>query len=149
MSIEHNYAIKLDMIEDRLGEIKLTDPKKPSLRVATPPEFPGGKAGILSPEDLFVASVASCKMTTFCAMAERLKVQIEKLSIDATGKITKASEGYLHFSKMTIKLLVIISDKNNLKKAEKCVDLTNRYCLITRSLKTPVELIADIKVQDK
>jgi len=59
-----------------------SSPGKPSLAVATPPEFKGHE-GFWSPEDLFVASVDACVMTTFLALAERAGVSFAAYESEA------------------------------------------------------------------
>ncbi len=146
MTEEHKYHIIIDMIEDRVGNFILEDKEKPLIRVATPPEFPGGKPGIHSPEDLFVGAVAACKMTTFCAMAEKLSIGLKSLKIDATGYLGQAETRGMMFTKVDVHLEIGIDDEEDIKGAEKCVDLTKKYCLVSNSLKTQVNMTHSIKV---
>jgi uncharacterized OsmC-like protein len=149
MSDQHIYHAVIEMVDDRLADFILDDGNKPTIRVATPPEFPGGREGIISPEDLFVGAVASCKFTTFCAMAEKLRVDLASLKIDATGHITKEQGRGFTFTKIVIKLLIGITSEDQRKKAEKCVELTERYCLVTNSINSEVQMSAEITVQKK
>lgn len=48
---------------------------KPDLKVASPPEF-RGHPGIWSPEDLLVAAVNACTMTTFLSALLRRGISI-------------------------------------------------------------------------
>ena len=148
---EHKYHVIIDMIEDRVGNFVLEDKEKPLIKIATPPEFPGGKPGIHSPEDLFVGAVAACKMTTFCAMAEKLDIGMQSLKIDATGYLGEAkaldqnSRG-MAFTKIDVHLIIGINDEENRKSAEKCVDLTKKYCLISSSIKSESNLTYEINI---
>lgn len=141
---KHIYSVKVVLIEDRVGDLILEDKQKPIIQVATPPDFPGGKPGIHSPEDLFVAAVASCKMTTFCAMAEKLDLELQYLKIDATGSLGKGENRGLMFEKIDVQMNIGIGSEEKYKSAEKCVDLTKKYCLITNSIKCPVNLQYEI-----
>ncbi|HUT80881.1 MAG TPA: OsmC family protein [Candidatus Bathyarchaeia archaeon] len=147
MTEEHKYHVIIDMIEDRVGNFILEDKAKPLIRVATPPEFPGGKQGIHSPEDLFVGAIASCKMTTFCAMAEKLDIGLTGLKVDAIGYLGQAESRGMMFTKVDVHLEITIDDEDNLKGAEKCVDLTKKYCLITNSIRSEVTMTHDIKIE--
>jgi len=144
---EHQYHIVIEMIEDRVGNFILEDKEKPLIWIATPPEFKGGKPGIHSPEDLFVGAVAGCKMTTYCAMAEKLDIGLEGLVVDATGFLGPAETLGMMFTKVDVHMTITINDEENRKAAEKCVDLTKKYCLISNSLKTEVNLTYEIKVK--
>ncbi|MEA2069910.1 MAG: OsmC family protein [Asgard group archaeon] len=142
----HLYKVIIELVADREGKFLLEDPEKPVIHVATPPEFPGGKAGIHSPEDLFVGAVASCKMTTFCAMAEKLSLDFSDLRIAAVGYVGKSESRGLAFTKVTTKLTFSIKKEEDRNIAERCLDLTSRYCLVTNSLKTEVEMDYEISV---
>ncbi|MBI3191832.1 MAG: OsmC family protein, partial [Pedosphaera parvula] len=56
-------------------------------RVASPPEFKG-EAGVWTPEDLFVAAVNVCTMTTFAAFAQRLNLPVLSYRCEAEGPFT-------------------------------------------------------------
>jgi organic hydroperoxide reductase OsmC/OhrA len=144
MAEEHKYHVIIESKENRVGDFILDDKEKPLIQVTTPPEFKGGKPGIHSPEDLLVGAVASCKMTTYYAMAEKLDVELKAVKIDATGYLGKADTRGLAFTKIDVHLTIMIEDEEELKSAEKCVDLTEKYCLITNSLKAPVNLTFEI-----
>ena len=146
MSEEHKYKVEIDMIEDRVGNFILEDKNKPLIKVATPPEFPGGKPGIHSPEDLFIGAIASCKMTTFCAMAQKLDIGLKTLNISATGYLGQGASRGMMFTKVDIHMIIGIDDEENRKSAEKCVDLAKKYCLITNSTKVEVNLTYEIKI---
>ena len=76
----HYYNVTIQWSKDRRGmmcspELKESStPANGCIEVATPPEFPKGIAGIWSPEHLLTASVVSCFMTTFLAIAENFKL---------------------------------------------------------------------------
>lgn len=143
---DHKYHVIIDMIADREGKFILDDKNKPVINIATPPEFPGGKPGIISPEDLFVGAVASCKMTTYCAMAEKLDIGLKSLKIEATGYLGKAEDRGMAFTKVDVHLAIGIDDEENMKSAKKCVDLTEKYCLISNSIKSQVNITHEIKI---
>ena len=147
MSEEHKYHVIIEMIEDRLGNFILDDKDKPIIKVTTPPEFPKGRPGIHSPEDLFVGAVAACKLTTFCAMAEKLDIGLKSLKIDATGYLGKAEDRGLMFTKVDVHLEIGIDDEEDLKSTEKCVDLTEKYCLVANSIKTETNLTFNITIE--
>src|SRR5213080_402710 len=78
------YKTGLKWTERKIGV--LSSPGKPDLQVATPPEFKGHE-GIWSPEDLFVASVNACVMSTFLAFAERSGLTFASYESDAEGRV--------------------------------------------------------------
>src|SRR4029450_10608201 len=78
---DYRYRARVDWGGDRLTSVTSTG--KPELEVATPPEFKGGVAGIWSPEDLLVASAASCFTVTLVAVLERRDLRVR----DITGTL--------------------------------------------------------------
>lgn len=141
---EHLYDVDLEWKEGRIGEMtshKLND----IIKVATPPEFPGGVEGIWSPEHLYVASVSSCFMTTFTAIAEYSKLKFEKLSVPATGVMSNET-GKFTITEITLSPKLIISDENQKDKALRILQKAEEVCLITRSIKTEVKLEPTIAI---
>jgi organic hydroperoxide reductase OsmC/OhrA len=64
--LPHNYAITSILNND--GQVSLKANNTPKMVITAPPEF-GGPAGNWSPETLLVASVASCFLLTYRALA--------------------------------------------------------------------------------
>ncbi len=65
-------------------------PSLPAVPVGAPPEFKGSE-GVWSPEHLFVASLNTCYMLTFLAIAENSKVPLMSFSSTAKGKLEKVA----------------------------------------------------------
>ena len=70
---------------------------KPSLRIATPPEFRGTDPDIWSPEDAFVAAAASCLAVTIAALAEHEQLPVRGLSVRAEGVVGRRPDGRFGF----------------------------------------------------
>ncbi|MDR9414751.1 MAG: OsmC family protein [Gracilimonas sp.] len=142
--VEHNYNVELKWDGDRKGTLKsykLSD----TIEVATPPEFPGGVEGIWSPEHLFIASVSSCFMTTFTAIAEYSKLKFEELTVPATGVMNNES-GKFAMTEILLQPKLIITDEDQKDKALKILQKAEQACLITRSIKTEIKLKPEIVV---
>ncbi|MAO63777.1 MAG: osmotically inducible protein OsmC [Balneola sp.] len=142
--IKHTYDVELNWDEGRQGTLqsyKLND----SIEVATPPEFPGGVDGIWSPEHLFVASVSSCFMTTFTAIAEYSKLDFEELTVPATGLMSNES-GKFAMTEIVLQPKLIITDEDQKEKALRILQKAEQACLITRSIKTDVKLEPEVVV---
>lgn len=70
----HYYNVNINWQNDKKGimcspELAASGSAN-CVEIATPPQFPKGMFGVWSPEHLFTASVSSCFMTTFLAIAE-------------------------------------------------------------------------------
>jgi len=141
---KHEYNVDLDWKEGRIGILssnKLDD----RIEVATPPEFPGGIEGIWSPEHLYVASVSSCFMTSFTAVAEYSKLSFEELTVPATGVMSNESGKY-EITEIILRPTLTISDESKKDKALRILQKAEEICLITRSIKTEVKLEPNIAI---
>ena len=136
-SQEHSYDVNLTWKEGRKGT--LSSPKLlEEIEVATPLEFDGGVEGVWSPEHLFVASISSCLMTTFTAIAEYSKLSYESLNVKASGKMAKNEQGKFVMSEITLKPELTITDEKFADKAERILEKAESSCLISRSIKSDI-----------
>jgi organic hydroperoxide reductase OsmC/OhrA len=118
---------------------------KPDIEVATPPEF-RGHPGIWTPEDLFVASVNSCIMTTFLYYAEKEGIEFLSYESQAEG-VLEWIEGRLIFSEIKIKPLVFIRRNSDLQKVKAILEASKKSCLISNSIKCEVKVLPEIKIE--
>lgn len=141
---KHEYEVDLQWKEGRIGVLS-SDKLDDRIEVATPPEFPGGIEGIWSPEHLFVASVSSCFMTSFTAVAEYSKLSFEELAVPATGIMSNESGKYV-ITEIILKPELTITDETKKDKALRILQKAEEICLITRSIKTEVKMEPSIAI---
>lgn len=134
----HYYTVNVTWKMNRLGELsssELTD----KIEVATPPPFAKGVEKIWSPEHLFTASVNSCYMTTFLAIAENSKLEFTAFECSAKGKLEQV-EGKYAITEITLSpVLKLVSDKDK-ERAERILQKSEAACLISNSIKSKVSL---------
>jgi organic hydroperoxide reductase OsmC/OhrA len=117
-----------------------------NIEVATPPEFKGGIPGIWSPEHLFVAAVNSCLMTTFLAIAENSKLDFTHFESNAVGKVDKV-DGKYQVTEIILKPKVHILSGQNEEKVLRVLEMSEKACLISSSIKTQVHLQPEVVVE--
>jgi hypothetical protein len=145
MTAEHSYNVSLQWEQDRKGILR--SPELPqSILVATPPDFPKGMPGIWSPEHLFIASAASCLMTTFLAIAENSKLEYSAFACAAQGVVDKV-EGKFQVTEIVLQPTVTVANEALIEKAQRVLDMSERNCLITHSMKTAVKMEPTVVVQ--
>jgi len=112
----------------------------PPLRVATPPEF-GGPARTWCPEELFVASIESCLMSTFLYFVERSHLSLTAYSSTSKGIMSKTPEG-LRFTGIQIRVEVVWEDDESLRKAAslRLKEKMEKYCPVSTSLNCPASI---------
>ncbi|MBD3264501.1 MAG: OsmC family peroxiredoxin [Candidatus Omnitrophica bacterium] len=122
---------------------KLTSPGKPDIEVSAPPEF-SGHPGVWSPEDLFVASVNSCIMTTFLFFAQRQEIVLFSYESRAEGILERVEKGYI-FSRINIEPVIYIGGENQTGEIKEIIKRSEENCLISNSIKSKVEVSPLIK----
>ena len=138
MNDRHQYEVNLLWESERKGT--LSSPVLPTqIEVASPPDFDKGIAGIWSPEHLFVASVSSCLMTTFFAIAENSKLEYLKFDCNATGIVDKV-EGQYTVSEIILKPRLVIPSTQHIDRAKRILEMSEKACLISNSVKTKITL---------
>lgn len=142
MSEKHTYEINLRWDSARKGTMASPDLEQ-EIEVATPPQFDKGIEGIWSPEHLYVASVSSCLMTTFLAIAEYSKLDFQNLEIDAVGTLEKV-EGKYMVSEIRLHPVLTIADEKYTEKAERILRKSEEACLISNSIKTKILLEPEV-----
>lgn len=135
------YRTSLKWTERKMG--MLSSPGKPNVQVSTPPEFKGHE-GIWSPEDLFVASVNVCVMSTFLALAERAGLAFSSYESDAEGRV-ELVEGKLQVTSVTLTPRITISSREDVDKAKELLTKVESNCLISNSVKTHVTMHATVE----
>lgn len=142
---KHSYNLSLTWKEGRKGVV--SSPELPTkIEVATPPEFDKGVPGLWSPEHLYTASVLSCFMTTFLAIAEYSKLEYQNFSCEAEGIMDKI-DGKFIMSEVILKSKLVINDESKKERAERILQKSEKACLISNSIKTNVRLFTQIDVQ--
>lgn len=135
---KHQYNLQLEWAGDRKGI--LSSPEFPSkIEVVTPPEFDKGIAGFWSPEHLFTASVVSCFMTTFLAIAEYSKFKFISFHCSAEGILEKVEGKYLMTQIILYPKLKVIDDID-IDKGMKLLSKSETACLISNSITSKVLL---------
>jgi len=118
------------------------------IEVATPPQFPKGIPGIWSPEHLFTASVSSCFMTTFLAIAENSKLEFTEFHCNSKGKLEQV-DGKFRMSEIILEPHVSIVNEADIEKAQRVLQKSEVACLISNSINSKVFLFPTVEVVSK
>ncbi len=115
-----------------------------TINFSSPPEFQG-EPGLWTPEHLLVASVATCFLATFRAVAENSKLQVARLEVEAEGVLEK-QEGGFRFTRVLVRPRLTIAEAADQERAQRLLEKAERACLISRSLSSQVEMQATVEV---
>jgi organic hydroperoxide reductase OsmC/OhrA len=145
MNGTHFYEVNLHW--DTATKGTLSSPVSPDkIEVATPAEFPNGMKEKWTPEHLFVASVSACLMSTFLLVADNSKLKFISFESNATGTIEKV-EGKLAVTEIILKPVLILPGGQKEEKARRILEMSEKACAISNSVKTKITLQPIIIIQ--
>jgi peroxiredoxin-like protein len=130
------YRASIRWSDQKRGQVSSIG--KPDLAVATPPEFKGHE-GVWSPEDLFVASVNACIMSTFLAFAERAGLAFASYESEAEG-VLELVDGKFQFTTIAVKPRLGLKPGEDPVKARDLLAKAEANCLVSNSIKAGVTL---------
>src|SRR5439155_8521325 len=99
-----------------------------------------GNPKLVDPEEAFVASLSSCHMLTFLAIACKKKFVLDEYVDEAVGQMEKNAEGKMAITKVTLKPKITFSGekKPSAEELDKMHHAAHENCFIASSVKTEV-----------
>lgn len=146
MENQHFYKTEVEWTGERHGELRAA--ALPNLNVDAPPEFKGHE-GVWTPEHLFVASVNSCFMTTFLAIAENSKLEVVKFNSNAEGTLEKIEGQGLMITHITLRPKVIVRNSRDAERSLRIFEKAEKQCLIANSIRTEMTLEPQVNCESK
>ena len=94
----------------------------------------------VDPEEAFIASLSSCHMLGFIAIAAKKKFVIDSYTDNAVGIMEANSEGAIAITKVTLRPNIVFSGEKTPTYAqlEKMHHQSHKLCFIANSVKTEV-----------
>ena len=135
----HQFAVRVRWKEEGRGLMAREGEEQ--FEFSSPKEFAGEDVG-LTPEHMFVGSISSCHMLTFLFFIKKIDINLKAYHADAVGTVEKGPKGYF-FSKVTLNTTVTVG-KGDRDKTTKALEKGHKYCLVTNSIKCPVETVFEI-----
>lgn len=139
---EYEFKTSLIWTNKKKGILKSTG--KPDIIVSCPPEF-GGHIGNWSPEDLFLASVEVCIMTSFLHFIFNHNISLKSYESNARG-IIALEKGVFRFKEIIINVNITVETEIEKNKIERIKDKISKICLISNSINSYIELNINTKV---
>jgi len=137
------FKTSVSWVEAKAGML-LSD-GKPSLRVATPPEFKG-EGGVWTPEELFVASVETCHMATFMTFAGKHELPVLSYKSHANG-VLEFVDGDYRFTRIVIFPTIVVATPAVEAEVYSLLREAQMHCLVANSIASIVEVNPTIMVQ--
>jgi uncharacterized OsmC-like protein len=137
------FEVKLHWMEKTKGLLSAEDAEG-VLHVSTPPAF-GGEGKSWTPEHYFLASISSCFMATFFAIANKMNLPVLNFECNIIGQI-HSREGRYIFTDIDLYPVITLGDESLRAKATNALEKTHKYCIITNSVATPVFYHSEIRI---
>jgi len=136
--LPHDYEV--DLTGGPQGYATVSAAGLPDLTTAPPREY-DGPGDAWSPEHLLLASVSSCFLFTFRAVARTLQAEFLDVDAHASGIVSRVS-GVTRFTDVVIRATVTAAPGSDLELLRRAIDKTTTHCLVSSSLATPVRVEA-------
>jgi len=138
---DYFYQTEIEWHAEKHGQVQSAG--MAPITTGTPPEFKG-RAGDWSPEHLLVASLNSCYMLTFLAIAEFSKIAIVSFSASARGKLEKVEGSSNQITEIVVKPRVVIASANDLPRMPRILEKAKENCFISNSIKSKIKIEPEV-----
>jgi organic hydroperoxide reductase OsmC/OhrA len=138
------FRFESDLAWTREKECTVCAPGKPEIQLSSPPEFKG-RAGVWTPEDMFVASINVCTLMTFLAYARHKNLGLAGYESSVEG-VLEYSKGKYRFTEITLHPHVTVKSQGEVELAGQILRDAHDNCLISNSIVAQVKLFPDFRV---
>ena len=145
MKRQKSYLFKNTVLKEGDESAKTIFSGPGELEVGPAPEFEGNPA-TLNPEEMFVAAINNCLMTTFF-FVRKLNVEILSYYSEAQGRLEKQKDGF-RFTHVGVQAEVTLAQQELAEKVRQLGDLAEKYCLVSRSVTCPVQYELELRRQE-
>ena len=136
--LPHDYDVELTGSSQ--GYATVSAAGLPDLTAAPPREF-DGPGDAWSPEHLLLASVSSCFLFTFRAVASASHAAFLDVDARTWGQVSRAG-GVTRFTEIVVRATVTAVPGSDIEVLRRAIDKTTAHCLVSSSLATPVRVEA-------
>jgi peroxiredoxin-like protein len=140
--LPHIYEVKLAGGAEGYAQVSATG--IPELRSAPPLDF-DGPGDTWSPEHLFLAAVETCFLFTLRSVARASKLEFISLEMSGQGKVDR-EDGAMRFTEIVLRPRLRVLASTDKDRALRVLDKSERACLVSASLSTPVKLEPEVLV---
>jgi organic hydroperoxide reductase OsmC/OhrA len=105
-----------------------------TVAASSAPEF-GGKADRADPEELFVASLSSCHMLWFLALARAERISVASYEDEAEGTMDGR-----RFTRVVLQPRVVLEEEIGAARLESLHHRAHERCFVANSVSCPVEV---------
>lgn len=138
--LPHRFEVKIAGGPEGHASVAMSG--APTLQSAPPTEF-GGPGDAWSPEHFTLAAVATCFLFTLRVVAPASRLAFTQAAVTAEGTVDR-QDGTIRFTEIVLRARVAVPPGVDRERAIRVLEKSERACLVTASLATPVRLIPEI-----
>jgi len=112
-------------------------PEKTEIVMSAAPQYKGSPI-LHNPEELFTASIASCQMLTYLALAAFTKIRVLAYTDDAEGILKVDNRKKRWITRVILRPKILISEESDPEKALSLVDRAHKQCFVASSVNTEI-----------
>ncbi len=148
MSRTATYHTTVTWQGEHWGRVKLGN--GPELAFSAPPEA-HGHAGVLTPEDAFVAAANTCIMMMFIWAAERFKLDLQSYDCYTEGQKLIELDRTEIFTDLVFRPRIVVKANGAerervFKQVNRALESAQKYSLVANSVKSTITLEPEIEV---
>ncbi len=148
MSRTATYHTRVAWKGEHWGHIQMGN--GPEMDFSAPPDA-YGHAGVLTPEDAFVAAVNTCVMMMFLWSAERFKLDLISYECDAEGTKLIELDRRETFTSVTLRPRILLRAKEEErsaieKRTRRALESAQKYSLVANSVKSEIRVDPTIEI---
>jgi organic hydroperoxide reductase OsmC/OhrA len=122
----------------------------PEMDFSAPPDA-HGHAGVLTPEDAFVAAVNTCITMMFLWTSERFKLDLVSYECEAKGTKLIELDRTEIFTSVTLRPKVVLRAGNEERttverRVRRALESAQKYSLVANSIKSEIRVDPDIEI---
>ena len=118
----------------------------PVMDFSAPPDA-HGHAGVLTPEDAFVAAVNTCIMMMFLWACERFKIDLVSYDCHAEGSKRTALDRTETFTHVVLRPRIVVRGDSR-RRIERALQSAQKYCLVARSITSDLAVEPEIIIKE-
>ncbi len=148
MSRTASYYTTVQWKGEHWGHVRMGN--GPEMDFSAPPDA-HGHAGVLTPEDAFVAAVNTCIMMMFIWAMERFKLDLVSYDCGAEGTKLIELDRTEIFTRVVLRPRIVVraaavEREATLKRVQRALESAVKYSLVANSLKSEIIIEPKIKI---
>jgi len=148
MSRTATYHTRVTWKGEHCGHLQMGN--GPEMDFSAPPDA-HGHAGVLTPEDAFVAAVNTCVMLMFLWATERFKLDLISYDCDAEGTKLIELDRTEIFTTVTLRPKIVLRAKDEErsateKRVRRALESAQKYSLVANSVKSEIRVDPVIEI---